>query len=169
LICAGDRRSLFGTQCGRTARTALGPPLLPRILNAENYAELLLHNLEDLLDNVPLQHLPQWFQHDGAPAHFARNVRDILHHMYPNQWIGRGGPIHWPARSPDLTPLDFFLWGHMQNYIYSEPIATLEELDGKMVKAIATITPEMLQNTRSLIRRANFCIEMHGGHFEQLL
>jgi hypothetical protein len=113
--------------------------------------------------------LPQWFQHDGAPAHFARNVRDILHHMYPNQWIGRGGPIHWPARSPDLTPLDFFLWGHMQNYIYSEPIATLEELDGKMVKAIATITPEMLQNTRSLIRRANFCIEMHGGHFEQLL
>jgi hypothetical protein len=57
----------------------------------------------------------------------------------------------------------------MQNYIYSEPIATLEELDGKMVKAIATITPEMLQNTRSLIRRANFCIEMHGGHFEQLL
>jgi hypothetical protein len=73
------------------------------------------------------------------------------------------------TRSPDLTPFDFFLWGHMQNYIYSEPIATLEELDGKMVKAIATITPEMLQNTRSLIRRANFCIEMHGGHFEQLL
>jgi hypothetical protein len=73
------------------------------------------------------------------------------------------------TRSPDLTPFDFFLWGHMQNYIYSEPIATLEELDGKIVKAIATITQEMLQNTRSLIRRANFCIEMHGGHFEQLL
>jgi hypothetical protein len=90
--------------------------------------------------------------------------------MYPNQWIGRGGPIHWPASSPDLTPLDFFLWGHMQNYIYFEPIATLEELNGKIVEAIATITPEMLQNTkRSLIRRANLCIEMHGGHFEQLL
>jgi hypothetical protein len=58
----------------------------------------------------------------------------------------------------------------MQNYIYSELIATLEELDGKIVKAIATITPEMLQNTRrSLIRRANLCIEMHGGNFEQLL
>ncbi|XP_044260986.1 uncharacterized protein LOC123008968 [Tribolium madens] len=64
----------------------IGPVELPRILNAENYAKLLLHNLEDLLDNVPLQHLPQWFQHDSAPAHFPRNVRDILHHMYPNQW-----------------------------------------------------------------------------------
>jgi hypothetical protein len=51
------------------------------------------------------------------------------------------------TRSPDLTPFDFFLWGHMQNYIYSEAIATLEELDEKIVEAIATITPEMLQNT----------------------
>jgi hypothetical protein len=39
-----------------------------------------------------------------------------------------------------------------------------------LFRANRTITPEMLQNTRrSLIRRANLCIEMHGGHFEQLL
>jgi hypothetical protein len=31
--------------------------------------------------------------------------------VYPNLWIGRGGPRHWPARPPDLNPLDFFLWG----------------------------------------------------------
>jgi len=32
--------------------------------------------------------------------------------MYPNRWIGRGEPQNWPARSPDLTPLEFFLWKH---------------------------------------------------------
>ncbi|EZA51886.1 hypothetical protein X777_09189, partial [Ooceraea biroi] len=36
---------------------------------------------------------------------FARN---ILNESFPDRWIGRGGRISWPARSPDLTPLDFF-------------------------------------------------------------
>jgi len=41
-------------------------------------------------------------------ANFARPVRQFLNTHYP-QWIGRGGSIAWPQRSPDLTPLDFYL------------------------------------------------------------
>lgn len=37
-----------------------------------------------------------WFQQDGAPLHYA-----IL--------------VNWPARSFDLTPIDFFLWGFVNN------------------------------------------------------
>ena len=50
-----------------------------------------------------------WYQHDGAPAHFSIAARQVLNDKYPNRWIGRGGPVPWPPRSPDLTPLDFFL------------------------------------------------------------
>ncbi|GBM88486.1 hypothetical protein AVEN_269361-1 [Araneus ventricosus] len=32
----------------------------------------------------------------------------------PDRWIGRGGPVLWPPRSPDLTPLDFFPMGPSQ-------------------------------------------------------
>ncbi|EFN79901.1 hypothetical protein EAI_14953, partial [Harpegnathos saltator] len=42
------------------------------------------------------------FMHDGAPAHFSRIAREYLNNNYINRWIGRGGPIAWPARSPDL-------------------------------------------------------------------
>jgi hypothetical protein len=35
----------------------------------------------------------------------------LLNRMYPNRWIGRGGLRYWTPRSPDLNPLDFFLWG----------------------------------------------------------
>ena len=28
-------------------------------------------------------------------------------------WLGSRGPIEWPSRSPDSTPCDFFLWGHL--------------------------------------------------------
>ncbi|XP_024869556.1 protein ALP1-like [Temnothorax curvispinosus] len=31
--------------------------------------------------------------------------------------MGRGGPIAWPARSPDLNVLDFFVWGHIKSLI----------------------------------------------------
>jgi hypothetical protein len=33
----------------------------------------------------------------------CRNVQEILDNQYPQRWIGRGGPHHWPARSPDLN------------------------------------------------------------------
>ncbi|KAJ4440129.1 hypothetical protein ANN_08267 [Periplaneta americana] len=48
---------------------------------------------------------------DGAPPHFGRHVRNHLNATFPDRWIGRGGPVTWPPRSPDLTALDSFLWG----------------------------------------------------------
>ncbi|KAJ4429330.1 hypothetical protein ANN_26334 [Periplaneta americana] len=40
------------------------------------------------------------------------------------RWIGRGGPVAWPAQSPDLTPLDFFLWGCMKEKVYQTEVAS---------------------------------------------
>jgi hypothetical protein len=60
------------------------------------------------------------FQLDGAPPHFSNTVQDTLNEKFPEKWIGRGGLILWPARSPDLVPLDFFVWGHVKNTVYAE-------------------------------------------------
>jgi hypothetical protein len=107
--------------------------------------------------------------HDGAPPHFSRNVQGILNRMYPDRWIGRGGPRHWPARSPDLNPVDFFLWGYVKN-VYNRPIRNEEDLRNRLQKAFATITPEMVRASKlNLLRRAQLCLEMNGGHFENLL
>jgi len=81
-----------------------------------------------LLEDVPLAtRQVMWFQLDGAPAHFARSVRQFLNTHYP-QWIGRGGRIAWPQRSPDLTPLDFYLWGYMKQKVYAVVIESREQL-----------------------------------------
>jgi len=45
----------------------------------------------------------------GAPPHFSCFVTEVLNERFPDAWIGRGGPIPWPPRSPHLSPLDFFL------------------------------------------------------------
>jgi hypothetical protein len=46
--------------------------------------------------------------------HFDREVTAYLNQRYENRCIGRIGPIPWPPRSPDLTPLDFILLGLMK-------------------------------------------------------
>lgn len=60
-----------------------------------------------------------WFMHDGATAHFSHIVRDVLTNIYHDKWIGRGEPVLWPAHSPDLSPLNFYLWGHSKALIYA--------------------------------------------------
>lgn len=47
------------------------------------------------------------FQQDGALALYHNDVRDLLNEQLPGCWIGRRGPIAWPARRQDrqiLTP-----------------------------------------------------------------
>ena len=59
---------------------------------------------------------------DGAPPHWAQRVRDWLNPKMLDQWIGRGGPqdrnVAGPPRSPDLTPMDFYVWGHIKSKVY---------------------------------------------------
>ncbi|EFN72314.1 hypothetical protein EAG_00021, partial [Camponotus floridanus] len=68
---------------------------------------------------------------------------------FEGRWIGRNGPtINWPARSPDLTPLDFFLWGKLKEEIYKEVPTTQENMRQRIIAACSRITPETLQAVR---------------------
>ena len=38
------------------------------------------------------------------------------------------GPMAWPSTSPDLTPMDFFLYGHIKVLIFTLPVYSKEDL-----------------------------------------
>lgn len=152
----------------------LGPIFLPPRLTGQSYLEFLRNDFADMLEDIPvLARRSSWFMHDGAPAHFAVNVREHLDRCYPQKWIGRSGPVNWPPRSPDLNPLDFCIWGYAKNLVYSQkPSDTVEELRQKINLAFNVIKNKdrlCLNITNSLIRRIQVCVEMRGGHFEHLL
>lgn len=155
---------------GIVGETLLGPVFLPNRLNSENYLDFLRGQLEEYLDELPVVvYVNLVFQHDGAPAHYGREVREYLNNKY-RVWIGRGGSVAWPPRSPDLTPLDFFLWGYIKGRVYSSACDTAEEMRDRIVSAFATVTPEMLKNVMaSTERRARLCIERRGGHIEPFM
>ena len=113
-----------------------------------------------------------WYQHDGAPAHYFLGSREELDDQFPNRWIGRGGPVSWPTRSPDMTPLDFFLWGTMKDLVYATPVDSEEDLVARIVDAAALISERrgvFKAVRRSLHRRYVKCVEVRGNHFEHLL
>nr|XP_042901341.1 uncharacterized protein LOC122269952 [Parasteatoda tepidariorum] len=112
-----------------------------------------------------------WFQHDGAPAHFSIDVRNYLNATFGARWIGRGGPIPWPPRSPDLSSLDYFLWGHLKHLVYETPVDSDEDLVARISAAAGVREiPGIFERVRqSLHRRCQACIASGGHKFAHLL
>ncbi|GFW60768.1 transposable element Tcb1 transposase [Trichonephila clavipes] len=95
------------------------------------------------LNNHDVQEL--WFQQDGATCHTARATIDLLKDTLGDRLISRFGPVNWPARSCDLTPLDYFLWGYVKSLVYADKPQTLDHLEDNIRRVIADIRPQMLE------------------------
>ena len=66
------------------------------------------------------------------------------------------GTVAWPARSPDLTPLDFFfLWGHVKSVVYINPANTRQELNERIFTPFGQIRhrPVMFARVRQAMAR----------------
>ena len=55
-------------------------------------------------------------------------VRRWLDRHYPGHWFDCRGPMEWPPRSPDLTALNFYLWGHLKAMVYRVKIQNMGHL-----------------------------------------
>ncbi|GFU45724.1 putative oxidoreductase GLYR1 homolog [Trichonephila clavipes] len=86
-----------------------------------------------------------WFQQDGATCHTARATIDLLKDTFGDRLISRFGPVNWPPRSCDLTPLDYFLWGYVKSLINADKPQTLDHLEDNIRRVIADIRPQMLE------------------------
>ncbi|GFW48456.1 transposable element Tc3 transposase [Trichonephila clavipes] len=98
------------------------------------------------LNNQDVQEL--WFQQDGATCHTARATIDLLKDTFGDHLISRFGPVNWPPRSCDLTPLDYFLWGYVKSLVYPDKPQTLDHLEDNIRRVIADIRPQMLEKSK---------------------
>ncbi|GFX30903.1 transposable element Tc3 transposase [Trichonephila clavipes] len=80
----------------------------------------LLHNEITLFRRNAFAENELWFQQDGATCHTARAPIDLLKDTFGDRLISRFGPVNWPPRSCDLTPLDYFLWGYVKSLVYAD-------------------------------------------------
>jgi hypothetical protein len=115
-------------------------------------------------------------QQDGAaPLHFRPDVRHWLNDILLHQWIGRSNNedlmfCPWPARFPDLTPCDYFLWGYVKDKVFVPPQpVSIPDLKTRITVAVETITPDLLIRVgHELDYRLDVCRVMKGAHIEHL-
>ena len=62
--------------------------------------------------NGCFQHV--WWAQDRAPCHRSRTVTERLTQLFGDRVVSFHRDVEWPPRSPNLTPLDFFLWGYLK-------------------------------------------------------
>jgi hypothetical protein len=77
--------------------------------------------------------------------------------------------VEYPPRSPDLTPLDFYLWSDLENTVCIKQPRTLQDLRHKVEVASVAITPATMRGVyNSVACYHQQCTEAGGGHFEHL-
>ena len=107
---------------------------------------------------------------DGATAHTSRVSMSVLRERFPERLISIRGDLEWPARSPDLSPCDFFLWGYLKARVYVNRPQSLENLKDNIREEIANIPSDMLvrvmENTRNRYMK---CIDNEGRHLPDMI
>ena len=135
-------------------------------INSDKYLEILRDLVWPEIQKIP-GHQRFYYQQDGAPCHCAKKCLEFLSEKFKGKVISRRSSRPWPAHSPDLSPLDFWFWGEMDEVIRQRQPETLEHLKEIVEEAAeAKSADEVIKATSSVRKRAILCVKNHGGHFE---
>lgn len=125
------------------------------------------HSYMDTLENAlkpsgVLMYSPEseWiFQQDGASAHTAKSVKE---------WFDKENihTIPWPARSPDLNPIEN-IWSWIDSNLVTTHISLPEQLKDELHKIWLKVPPELCKNLiESMPKRVTACYKARGGFFK---
>jgi inhibitor of nuclear factor kappa-B kinase subunit alpha len=106
------------------------------------------------------------FQQDSAPAHRARETVELLTREAPD-FIS---PLLWPPNSPDLNPVDYKIWGVLQERVYKTRIRDAAHLRERLLEEWSKFDQRIIDGAVQQWRhRLQECVRAEGGHFEYRL
>ena len=134
-------------------------------VNGAYYRNVLL--LQQLLPNIR-QVSGEFFifQQDSAPAHRARETISLLERE-THAFIS---PDLWPPISPDLNPVDYKIWGVMQQRVYQTKVQNVNDLKQRLINVWADMQQSVIDDAIDQWRkRLHSCVRARGGQFEHAL
>ncbi|GFW87702.1 hypothetical protein TNCV_4486671 [Trichonephila clavipes] len=100
----------------------------------------------------------------------ARATINLLKDTFGDRLISRFGPVNWPPRSCDLTPLDYFLWGYLKSLVYADKPQTLDYLEDNIRRVMANMRPQMLEKViENWTSRLDYIRASHGIHVPKII
>ena len=151
----------------------VGPVFFETAVTSEEYLELLSKYVYPYIVTQLSAH-DLIFQQDGTRPYFTEEVRADLNTHLPKKWIGRRGPIEWPPKSQDLSPMNFFVWGYLKNQVYNKKVYVkkLRNVDDLKIRiqeefTAIRVNKELIKRvTESVNERVAECINANGDSFE---
>ena len=155
----------------------IGPFFFRNNINGDDYLHMINEDVVPAINDIrryrPGRRNAQlrrvWWAQDGAPPHRRRVVTERLAELFGDRVIALNRPVEWPPRSPDLTPLDFFLWGHLKSKVHTTPPRDLDDLQQRVTAEVAVVRQDAAMIRRAVYdmrRRAEVCVQRDGGHVE---
>ena len=84
------------------------------------------------------------FIQNGSPRRIGRQVQSLLPETFTDERIiSKRLPKPWTARSPELNPCDFWLWGYFKDRVYQGHIRSLVDLKTSIQRHVAQIPREL--------------------------
>jgi len=102
----------------------------------------------------------------NAPAHRAGDAVEFLSRNTPD-FIS---PLPWPPNSPDLNPVDYEVWGMLQQRVYRSRIHDVDHLKQRLIEEWRCYDQNIIDRAvRQWRVRLRACVRANGGHFEHKL
>ena len=106
---------------------------------------------------------PWVWQQDSAPAHKSKETQAWLQ----KECYDFVPFSHWPPSSPDLNPLDYFVWSYVENITNTTSHNTKTSLIAAICWVFAELLPALVKKACSQFRiRIKALIEAEGGYIE---
>ena len=135
-------------------------------VNGEAYLHLLVEDLWPAVKSTASRK-SLYFMQDGASPHTTGQVMEFLNQKFQGRVISRKADFEWPAKSPDLNPLDYWFWGHCEAEVMRTQPLTLDDLKEEVESFARTVLADTVERS---IMNVNKRIKMYksekGGHFE---
>ena len=161
--------------CALSSTSIIGPIFIEGNVTAEKYKRILEDKFLPEIRRLRRVH-GYWFQQDGARPHRTAEVFESLMDTFGNRIIGLDierhaeGGIEWSPFSPDITPLDYFLWGFLKDRVFRTAPDTIGELKLAITREVKGIRSEVLKRVIDNFQtRLRHLVASDGGHFENLI
>lgn len=111
-----------------------------------------------------------WWQQDGAGVHCSPQPLQYLHSIFTEDRIlSRRSRRAWPARSPDLNPLDYSFWSLLRKEVSEVNPTNIREIKKALYDGCMLLEGKVQRIIADLPVRLRACFENQGHQFEPWL
>ena len=129
-------------------------------VNTEEYLKVLKGHVLPWIKKAARGRTFVW-QQDSAPCHTLRiSQKWLIEHFY--DFVP---PDVWPPNSPDLNPMDYFVWGAVERHTNKTPCYNKDELVKRIKKEFKALKKDLVIKSCARFRNRIEAIIAANGDF----